>query len=81
MYIIIAGGGVVGRNLINNLNKNHDLVVIDKDKRICERVYSEYGAITIHGDATKIETLKEAGIEKCDIALAVMRRDSDNLIF
>ncbi|MFW6022586.1 MAG: potassium channel family protein [Halanaerobiaceae bacterium] len=81
MYIIIAGGGIVGRSLTKRLVKKHDVVVIDKDQRICERIYSHYGAITINGNATKIETLKEAGIEKCDIALAVMKHDSDNLAF
>ncbi len=81
MYIIIAGGGIVGRSLSKKLVKKHDVVVIDKDQKICERIYSHYGAITINGNATKIETLKEAGIGKCDIALGVMRHDSDNLAF
>ena len=81
MYIVIAGGGIVGRNLTKQLVKDHDVVVIDKDKRICERLYSEYGVLTINGDATKIETLKEAGIKRCDIGVAAMRYDSDNLVF
>ncbi|MFW6035333.1 MAG: potassium channel family protein [Halothermotrichaceae bacterium] len=81
MYIIIAGGGIVGRSLTKKLVKKHDVVVIDTDQRICERIYSHYGAVTINGNATKIETLREAGIEKCDTALAVMRYDSDNLAF
>ena len=81
MYIIIAGGGIVGRNLTKLVVKDHDVVVIDKDKRICERLYSEYGVLTINGDATKIETLKEAGIDRCDVGVAAMRYDSDNLVF
>ncbi|MFW5992368.1 MAG: potassium channel family protein, partial [Halanaerobiaceae bacterium] len=81
MYIIIAGGGVVGQNLTRELVKKHDVVVIDTDQRICERIYSNYGAVTINGNATRIETLQEAGMAKCDIALGVMRYDSDNLAF
>ena len=81
MYIIIAGGGIVGRNLVDLLVRDHDVVVIDKDQSICERIYAEYGALTINGNATRIETLKEAGIDRCDIALGVMRYDSDNLVF
>lgn len=81
MYIIIAGGGIVGRKVAKSLVKDHDVVVIDKDKSTCEKIYSNYGAITIHGDATNIEVLKDAKIDKCDIALSVMRYDSDNLVF
>ena len=81
MYIIIAGGGVVGRNLTAQLVENHDVVVIDLDESVCERIYSEYGAVSVHGNATKIEVLKEAGIEKADVAVGVMRNDADNLAF
>src|SRR6056297_81888 len=81
MYIVIAGGGVVGRNLVKQLVGKHDIVVIDLDKEVCERIYSEYGAISIQGNATKINTLKEAGLEKADIAVGVMSNDADNLAF
>ncbi|MGM0502133.1 MAG: potassium channel family protein [Bacillota bacterium] len=81
MYIVVAGGGVVGRNLTSQLVENHDVVVIDLDESVCERIYSEYGAISIHGSATNIKVLKEAGIEKADVAVGVMRNDADNLAF
>ncbi|SDC39937.1 MULTISPECIES: potassium channel family protein [unclassified Candidatus Frackibacter] len=81
MYIIIAGGGIVGRNLTKRLAANHDVVVIDVDREICERIYSQYGAISICGNATQIDVLREAGIEKCDVAVGVMRNDADNLAF
>ena len=81
MYIIVAGGGVVGRNLTAQLVENHDVVVIDLDESVCERIYSEYGAMSINGSATNIKVLKEAGIEKADVAVGVMRNDADNLAF
>lgn len=81
MYIIIAGGGIVGRNLTKQLVKNHDVVVIDIDSDVCERIYSNYGAVSVCGNATRIHVLKDAGIEKCDAAIAVMRNDADNLSF
>lgn len=81
MYIIIAGAGVVGSNLAKRLSENHDLVIIDLDRDMCERVYSKYGAVSICGNATKINVLKDAGIEKCDVAIGVMRNDADNLAF
>ncbi len=81
MYIIIAGGGVVGRNLASKLVKEHDVVVVDLKHKVCERVYSKYGAVSICGNATNINILKEAGIEKCDVAIGVMQNDADNLAF
>ncbi len=81
MYIIIAGAGLLGQKVTKHLVRNHDVVIIDKNREICEKVYSNYGAVSIHGDATQIEVLREAGIEKCDIALGVMREDADNLVF
>ncbi|MFW6001432.1 MAG: potassium channel family protein [Halanaerobium sp.] len=81
MYIIIAGGGITGSNLTKNLVEKHDVIVIEKEQSTAEKIYSRYGAVTVLGNATKIDVLKEAGIEKCDIAIAVMRDDADNLSF
>jgi len=81
MYILIAGGGIVGRGLTKILSKKHDLVVVDEHYDNCEKISSKYGAVAIQGDATKIATLREAGIEKADIAIGVMGQDSANLLF
>jgi trk system potassium uptake protein TrkA len=81
MYIIIAGGGIAGRNLTKSLVQKHDVIVIEKEQSVAEKIYSRYGAVTVLGSATRIDILKEAGIEKCDVAIAVMRDDADNLSF
>ena len=80
MYIIIAGAGVVGGELAFKLvESKHDVVIIDKDKEVCDRLYSEIGVIAINGNGARIETLNEAGIEKADVVVAAMRDDVDNL--
>lgn len=81
MHIVIAGGGIVGRQLTRHFSKDHDVVVIDQDKTLCEKLAANYGAVAICGDATNIKTLEEAGIYKADYALGVMRYDKDNLLF
>lgn len=81
MYIIIAGGGIAGRGITKALSKTHDVVVIDNELENCEKISSKYGAVAILGDAANINTLKEAGIEKCDYALGVMPEDKNNLLF
>ncbi len=81
MFILIAGGGIVGRGITKVLSKNHDVVVIDPVYENCEKIASKYGAVAIQGDATKIATLRDAGIEKCHVAIGVMGEDSNNLLF
>ena len=82
MYITIAGGGIIGRGLAKRLvESKHDVVIIDQDRAVCEAIYAEYGAVTIHGNATDLEVLENAGVERSDIAIAAMRHDADNLTF
>lgn len=82
MYITIAGGGLIGKGLSKALiNNKHDVVIIDSNVSVCEEIYARLGAVTIHGSATSLETLESARIEQSDIAVAVMRNDSDNLNF
>ena len=82
MYIVIAGGGLVGRALARKLiAKRHDVVVIDRDREVCEYIYTRLGAVAINGSATSIDTLEDAGIKKADVAVALLHLDADNLAF
>ncbi len=80
MFIIIAGAGIIGYQVTKILvSNNHDVVVIDKDRDVCENLYSETGAMTINGNATRIKTLVEAGAKKADTIVCLMRNDADNI--
>jgi trk system potassium uptake protein TrkA len=82
MYILIAGGGVAGSTLAADLEKlKHDVVVVDRSREVCEEVYSASGVLTVTGNATEVSVLKDAGIEKADLAVGAMYRDTDNLTF
>ena len=82
MYIVIAGAGLVGRGLAGQLvEARHDVVIIDKDKEVCEQIASRLGAMALAGSATSIEILKQAGIDRADVAVCTMRVDADNLAF
>jgi len=82
MYIVIAGAGLVGRGLAQRLVRaRHDVVVIDSDKTVSEWVAAHTGALAQHGSATNIEVLRQAGIERADVAVSTMRGDADNLAF
>ena len=80
MYIVIAGAGLVGSKVAAILAQHkHDVVVIDLDRKACEDVYAQTGAMTIVGSATDYKDLEEAGIRKADLLFTCMRKDADNI--
>jgi len=80
MFIIVAGAGLIGSEITKMLVKNkHDVVVIDVDREVCENIYGETGAMTIHGSATHIQDLEQAGALKADAILCLMQSDADNI--
>ena len=80
MYIIVAGGGLVGGVLIGKLLDNkHDVVLVEQNKALCDKHYAESGVVAINGGATSIEALIEAGIQKTDVLVAATGSDADNL--
>ncbi len=82
MYIVIAGGGLFGGGLARVLvGGRHDVVVIDQHRDVCENVSSRVGALAVHGAATNIETLEEAGIRKAEVAVGALPEDAGNLAF
>ena len=82
MYIIICGADLTGKGLAKRFSQQkHDVVVIDMNLAACEEIYANYGTVTINGNATDIEILESAGIDRCDVGVATMRNDADNLAF
>ncbi len=80
MYVIVAGGGMVGGGLVHSLLDNkHDVVLIEQQKELCDKLYAETGVIAINDSATSIEALNEAGIRKADVVVAATGKDADNL--
>jgi trk system potassium uptake protein TrkA len=82
MYIVIAGAGLVGGTLAEKLSEaRHDVVVIDHSREVCERIASTLGVLVVCGEATDVDVLEQAGVQKADVAVATMRVDADNLGF
>ncbi len=80
MYVIVVGIGQIGREVVSMLvDRKHDVVAIDRDKEACDFIHSETGALVIHGDATEIRVLEEAGAGKADVIICLMRLAANNL--
>ncbi len=80
MKIIIAGAGDVGFHLAKLLSyESQDIYVIDIDTEKLNYLDTHLDVITTKGDATSIQTLKEIGIAKTDLLIAVT--DSQNTNF
>jgi len=80
MYVVVAGGGMVGGGLVRGLLDNkHGVVIIEQHKEICDQLYAETGVVAITGSATSIQALNEAGIRKADVVVAATGSDADNL--
>lgn len=81
MFVVINGGGKVGSHLATILTAaNHDVVVIEKRRSVCEHLASEVSALIIHGDGCDITYLEEAGISRADVFAAVTGDDDDNMV-
>jgi trk system potassium uptake protein TrkA len=82
MYVLIAGAGMVGGSLAGRLaDAHHDVVIIESDKSVCEKLASSISALIVNGRATDISVLEQAGVRKADVAVSTMRSDADNLAF
>jgi trk system potassium uptake protein TrkA len=57
-----------------------DIVLIEKDPEICEKLASELHALVICGDASDKKTLEDAKIKTADVFVAVAGNDSENIV-
>ena len=81
MYILVVGGGRLGYNLLKALlNEGHEVLLLEKDARICKAITDEMGSICFRGDGCEAATLAEVGTGRADMLVAVTGDDEDNLV-
>ena len=81
LYVIICGAGKVGWNLARELiARDHEVTVIDADRRRYLTVEQELEHAVQYGDATELWVLERAGIQRADLVVAVTGDDEDNLL-
>jgi len=81
MYIIVVGGGRLGYYLLKALlNEGHEVLLLEKDARICRNIIEEMGSVCYRGDGCEAATLAEVGTGRADMMVAVTGDDEDNLV-
>ena len=81
LYIVIVGGGNIGYYLSKALlNQGHEVLIIEKDVRKCERLEDELGSCCMRGDGCETAVLSEAGLNRADVLIATASQDEDNLV-
>jgi trk system potassium uptake protein len=82
MFIIVVGGGKVGVSVARTLLAlNHEVVIVEQERRRAERLEEEFEHRAVYGDGTELYVLERAGITRPpDIVVAVTGDDEDNII-
>lgn len=80
MKILIIGGNEITKVLINLLGKKHEITVIEKDKEVAVQMGNSLDALVINGDGSDFGTLKDAGLDECDVVIVNTGKDESNLM-
>ncbi len=81
MKIIVAGCGEVGSHLAKLLSREEqDITVVDEDSSKLAVLDSNYNLLTVQGRPTSFKTLRQAGVEGCDLFIAVTPFETRNIV-
>ena len=80
MNIVVAGAGAVGTHLARLLSdEKQNITLIDGDEEKLSLLGANLDLLTVLGSATSTTSLKEAGISKTDLFIAVTPDESRNI--
>ena len=81
MKILIAGAGIVGNNLAQELSEEgHDISIIDEDFYKIRRISDTLDVMAVCGNACLPSILVKAGIRDMEMVIAVANKDETNLM-
>jgi len=80
MRVLVIGGGRVGTELSENLERRgENVVIVERDGEVSERLRNN-GFTVRNGDGADVETLRRAGAERAKIVVAATGDDDKNLL-
>ncbi|MCK9163199.1 MAG: Trk system potassium transporter TrkA [Bacteroidales bacterium] len=81
MNIVIAGDGEVGFHLARSLSKvKHNITVVDPNSELLKMLEADSDLLTIAGNSTSLQTLRDANVENADLLISVLHEESINII-
>ena len=81
MRVAIAGAGSVGTAIARDLHANgHDVLVLEQDPDLVERLRPELDVTWRAADACEVSSLDAAGMATVDVVVAATGDDEDNLV-
>ncbi len=81
MNIIIIGCGKIGLALAKDLNnEGHKVTLIDKNESVLQKAATSLDVLGVGGNGAMIGVLNEAGLDSCDILIAVTGSDEVNML-
>ncbi|QGY42872.1 Trk system potassium transporter TrkA [Maribellus comscasis] len=81
MKVVIAGAGEVGTHLARMLsNENHDIVLLDDSPERLSKISSDVDLMTVTGSAHSFQDLKQTGLAKADLFIAVTPFEERNVL-
>lgn len=80
MKIIIAGAGEVGCHLAKMLSReDQDIILIDSEQSKLDSIDSNYNLMTWAGSTSSFQTLRDVGVNECDLYIAVTPFETRNI--
>ncbi len=81
MNVVLVGAGKVGRLLTELLVKeDHNIVVIDSDEDILNKLQEDFDVAIVHGNGATVEVQNEANVRERDLLIAATSGDEINLL-
>lgn len=81
MRVVICGAGRVGQGIARRLSRErHDVVIVDEDERLVERVSAELDVRGIVGHAAHPDVLETARTGDSEMVIAVTHSDEINMV-
>lgn len=78
--ILIIGLGQVGSFLTEKLSDSQEVVIVEKDGDLVRKVSETHDVLAYEGSGDDLTVLREAGIEKADVVVAVTGDDKTNML-